>query len=56
MKYVNGHVTGGKLDRYGRTMKLNSFRTRPIRETGGGSSAADNGAPDYDDFGDESAA
>jgi hypothetical protein len=54
--YIGGHVTGGKLDRYGRTMKLNSFRTRPIRESGGGSSTADNGAPDYDDFGDESAA
>jgi hypothetical protein len=54
--YVNGRVTGGKLDRYGRTMKLNSFRTRPIREGGGGPSQADNGAPDYDDFGDESAA
>jgi hypothetical protein len=54
--YIGGHVTGGKLDRYGRTMKLNSFRTRPIRETGGGSSEADNGAPDYDSFGDESAA
>jgi hypothetical protein len=54
--YIGGHVTGGKLDRYGRTMKLNSFRTRPIRETAGGSFAADNGAPEYDDFGDESAA
>ncbi len=55
--YIGGRVTGGKLDRYGRTMQLNSFRTRPIREScGAGSSKADNGAPDFDDFGDESAA
>jgi hypothetical protein len=53
---IGGRIISGKLDRYGRTTQLNSFRTPPVKAGRGGQGAVDNGAPDYDDFGDESAA
>jgi hypothetical protein len=55
---IGGRVISGKLNRYGKTTKLNSFRTPPIREGSGYGDSGSEGrwSPDYDDFGDESAA
>jgi hypothetical protein len=57
--YIGGRVHAGKLNRYGKTMKLNSFRTRPLRQEVqgyGDSGSNDTSRPDFDDYGEDSAA
>jgi hypothetical protein len=55
---IGGRVHAGRLNRYGKTIKLNSFRTAPIRQGSGYGDSGSEGrwSPDSDDYGEDSAA
>jgi hypothetical protein len=54
---IGGRVHGSRMDRYGRFDELETFRTNPkLRESRASEGVRDSGAPDRDDFGDESGA